>query len=310
MTLQPFLSIFGTLVDARSPAEFLQGHIPGAVNIPLLNDQERILVGTCYKKQGRNAAVEMGFDLIGHKMGAFIRKARRLPAPLNIYCWRGGLRSQSLTWILQTGGIPSTALHGGYKLFRKSVLALFDQPRNLQILAGYTGCGKTNRLHEMALEGKQVLDLELLANHRGSAFGEIHSSPQPSCEHFENLIAVRLFETDPADPLWVEDESHYIGNCKIPDSFYAQMQSSCITLLERPKDERLERIVTEYGNLPLHELLKCLTKIKKRLGGLRTEHIRSLIERGNVKEAFSDLIEYYDKKYAHSLNRRLLALKM
>lgn len=294
----------GTLVDVRSPAEYLQGHIPSSINIPLLNDSERILVGTCYKKQGQHAAVELGFDLVGHKMGAFIRSAKQLTSPLKIYCWRGGLRSRTMQWILQTAGIPCQIIPGGYKLFRRAALEELKKTRSIRILAGLTGSGKTETLLTMMNQGEQVLHLEALANHRGSAFGGIGMGLQPTCEHFENLIAVSLCDTSPELPLWIEDESRLIGTCKIPDALYEQMKEAPLTIIEKNKEERLQRILNEYGSASSETLIECVGHIKKKIGGQREAAIKSMILNRDVKSAFSLLIDYYDEKYSYTIEKR------
>lgn len=293
-----------TLIDARSPAEYAQGHIPGAINIPLLDNEERAQVGLCYKVKGHNAAVELGFDLVGPKTGQLIRAVRKLGGPFTIYCARGGLRSSSLNWILSTAGISCSTYEGGYKRYRRSVLEEIARPRNIQLIGGLTGCGKTDLLKKMRAQHEQVLDLEDLANHRGSVFGGIGMKPQPSYEQFENNIATVLAKTDPAKPLWIEDESRFIGLLQIPASLFQLMQQAPLTTIEKKREERLERIIQDYGNAAPDALIQSVEKIRKKLGGERTKKIKEFIESQNLYSAVSLLLEYYDKAYIHSSNSK------
>jgi tRNA 2-selenouridine synthase len=181
-----FFNIPGVILDVRSPAEYLQGHIPGAKSLPLLSDEERAKVGICYKQQGRETAVELGFEIVGPKCADFITQAKHL-APdkiVRLYCWRGGMRSESMAWLLERAGFHVTLLTGGYKAFRRWGRSLFQIPQNIIILAGMTGTGKTEILKALAAKGEQILDLEQLANHRGSSYGSLGQLPQPTNEQF------------------------------------------------------------------------------------------------------------------------------
>lgn len=295
-----------TLIDARSPAEYLQGHIPGAINMPLLDNDQRAQVGLCYKQKGHKKAVELGFDLVGPKMGTLIRSAHYLTPPFTIYCWRGGLRSNTLTWILSTAGFPCSTRDGGYKRYRRETLDELARPRKIQLLDGLTGCGKTELLVAMQEQGKQVLNLEEIANHRGSAFGAIGMDPQPTNEHFENCIAAALINTDPTQTLWIENESRFIGKLKIPDPLFNLMQHAPATVIEKTREERLARIIQDYGSASQETLMECVEKLQKKLGGQRTKQITELIQNNELSAAFSLLLDYYDHAYTHSQRKGVL----
>lgn len=306
----PFHELPGTRIDARSPSEYRQGRIPDAVNIPLLNDEQRAAVGTCYKREGQNAAVELGFELAGPQFAAMVKEAKKLEPPLTIYCWRGGLRSKTLAWILNTAGLQADVFEGGYKRFRRSALESLELIRPIHLLGGLTGSGKTEQLHLLAEKGEQVLDLEHLASHRGSSFGTIDMPAQPSCEQFENEIAIRWSGFDPNRPVWIEDENRTIGKCRIPDALFHQMQDARFFWHEVSKEKRLERLLKEYGSAKIEELIAATERLSRRLGSERTRDIVGMLERNKIKEAFEKLQDYYDKAYQHNMQRRKIAIKV
>ena len=295
------------LLDARSESEFNQGHIPGAVNLPLLNDEHRKIVGTTYKQKGREAAVQKGFDLVGSKFGDMIRKALELSGAkkeVMIYCWRGGMRSNILSWLLGTTGFKVTLLKGGYKSFRNWALQQLIQPKNIVVIGGRTGSGKTELLLELKTKGEQVIDLEQLAHHKGSAFGALGEKPQPRNEHFENKLALEWNLADEKKILWLENESVTIGSVKIPDSIYEMMRQAPVVELKTDLERRKERILSEYGKFPVDILAENTLKLKKRLGDFRTRQaIESL--KNNDKIAWLDeILFYYDKAYDYGMAQR------
>lgn len=306
LSLSDFLAAPGLLLDVRSPGEFAQGHIPGAVSFPLFTDDERAQVGTCYKQQGRDAAVELGFALAGPKFAGFIAQARSLAGggPVRLHCWRGGMRSEAVAWVLGMGGLSVKTLVGGYKTFRRWALEVPALARPIWILGGMTGTGKTEVLHALAERGEQVLDLEAIAHHRGSSFGMLGQPPQPSNEQFENEIAVRWAGFDPTRPVWIEAESKRIGLCRIPELLFRQMDQAPVLELVRPKSERLEILIKDYGDFSTDDLVAATERIRKRLGGLRTQEAIALIQEGRLREAFDRLLVYYDKTYTYDLARR------
>lgn len=220
------------------------------------------------------------------------------------------MRSASVCWLLQTAGIPTSTLDGGYKTYRRWALEQFTIPRNIHILGGYTGSGKTERLNELSETGEQTLDLEAHANHRGSAFGALGMSSQPSQEMFENTLALALSHTNPSHPLWIEDESRMIGCCAIPKTLYIQMQQAPIHWIECPLEERLERLEATFAQAAPYELLNAVKKIEKRLGGVRTQQVISSIQQGDLREAILETLTYYDKTYDWNRERRLSSSAM
>ncbi len=282
-------------VDVRSPGEYAHAHIPGASNLPLLSDSERAEVGTLYKQVSPEKAYETAFKFVKPKLAEFVSQAARFEQPLTLYCWRGGMRSQSLNKLFQEAGIESRILQGGYKAYRRSVLDFLETPFPFHVLTGLTGSGKTEQLHTLKREGKNVLDLEELANHRGSVFGALGA--QPSNEHFENTIAAVL-KTFPLEcPIWVEDESRLIGSCKIPDTIYTRMRHAPLTEVRCSEEERQERLLREYGAIPQDDLIAAIEKLQKRLGKERTKKAIEAIEQGDRVQAMKSLLSYYDRAY-------------
>jgi tRNA 2-selenouridine synthase len=305
LTINAFLTTSGPVLDVRSPGEYHHGHLPGAISFPLFSDAERAQVGTCYKHQGRDAAVELGFELAGPKCADFIRKAQTL-APnrqLRLHCWRGGMRSGGMGWILSMAGFQVTLLEGGYKAYRRWVRQQLARPRSLVVLGGMTGTSKTEILRALAAQG-QVLDLEGLANHRGSSFGALEMPPQPSTEHYENLIAQQLSDFDPDQPTWVEAESRRVGTCRVPDELFLQMEAAPTLEVVRPLSERLDHLVDIYGEADREGLVAATERIRKRLGGQRTQAAVDHIQRGNLRAACEIILDYYDRTYRYDLERR------
>lgn len=293
------------LIDARSPAEFLAGHIPGAVNIPILDDAQRHEVGLCYKQNGKEAAVELGFQLVGGDLVNKIRFAKQCvqELPVLVYCWRGGQRSSILSWLLSAAGLKVCRLMGGYKAYRQFALQQFVQPHTLVMITGKTGSGKTELLHELVKQNEFVIDLEGLANHRGSAFGGIEMPPQPTQEHFENLLAWQL-STMHQRLIWVEGESRFIGKLRIPDHFFAQMQNCRSVQIEQNLSRRIHRILKEYGEFDHTVLREKTQSITKRMGGDRVKLSLEALESGDMEAWLIPLLEYYDKTYMHSIDSR------
>jgi tRNA 2-selenouridine synthase len=304
--MDSFLKAAGVIVDVRSPGEFAQGHIPGAYNLPLFSDEERALVGTTYKRSGKKEAVHLGLSLVGPKLSSFVSNAEVLSQgkPLKIHCWRGGMRSSSMAWLLQTAGFQTSTLAGGYKSFRRWALSLFTQPYRLCVIGGLTGSGKTALLQELSLKNEQVLDLEALAHHRGSAYGMLGQPKQPTTEQFENHLALKLSSIDLSSPLWCEDESRMIGTCNIPDPLFVQMRQSPLYVVERSKEERIQHLLKTYGGIPKEELIQATLKIVKRLGGARAQEIISCIQNNQLDNAIDLVLTYYDATYAYGLKSR------
>ncbi|MGQ4648997.1 tRNA 2-selenouridine(34) synthase MnmH [Lyngbya aestuarii] len=305
-----FLNTPGVVLDVRSPAEYAQGHIPGAISFPLFNDDERAKVGICYKHQGHETAVELGFAIAGPKFAGFIAQAKVL-APhrqVRLYCWRGGMRSAAVAWVLETGGLDVSLLVGGYKAFRRWSRSLLAIPQKMIILGGMTGTGKTNLLTVLANQGEQVLDLEGIASHRGSSYGGLGLPPQPTNEQFWNLITLHWASLNRHVPVWIEAESKRIGCCCIPEEIFQQMELAPLIQVSRPRQERLALLVDMYGDADINQLATATERIGKRLGGLRTKQAISLLREGKLAQAFDIILEYYDKTYCYDLQQRNLPI--
>jgi tRNA 2-selenouridine synthase len=295
------------LFDARSPSEYAHAHIPGALNLPLLDDEHRRIIGITYKQEGREAAVLKGFDLVGPRFGDLVRQANGFTdqREVSVYCWRGGMRSQILAWVLQLYGFKVTILKGGYKAYRRRILVSCQQARKVVVLGGRTGSGKTELLKHLATLGEQVIDLEALAHHKGSSFGSLGEPPQPRYEYFENLLAEAWEASDPERILWIENESRTIGKVKIPDSIFDSIRNAPMIEAIIPLSVRKERILQEYGRFPKEDLIEATNRLKKRLGGLRMQDsIQALLE-GRKEEWLEHLLVYYDKTYDYGTSLRI-----
>jgi len=291
------------ILDVRSPSEFAEGRIPGAVNLPLFDDEERAEVGTLYKKSGRDAAVLRGLKFAGAKMADLVvqtTKETNGAKQVLVHCWRGGMRSQSVGWLLATAGLEPTVLEGGYKAYRKHANDFFEKDWRLQVVSGLTGAGKTRILKMLESAGEQVLDLEGLANHRGSAFGGIGQSHQPTTEHFANLAFQKLASFDPAKTIWVEDEGHNVGSVVLPGSFYQSMRHAPGIIFETTTEGRIQNLLDDYGDLPAEELSQSVERIRKRLGPQNADAAQKAIEQGDIRKAIELVLNYYDKFYTKS----------
>jgi tRNA 2-selenouridine synthase len=296
-----------TVVDVRSPSEFSKAHIPGATNIPLFSDEERADVGTTYKQKGRKAAVKLGLSMAGPKMLEKAEAAEQIAGPgkqLIVHCWRGGMRSENMAWLFSRLDIDCYVLKGGYKTYRHFAKSYLKKPLVVKMLGGLTGTGKTDLLHALSREGEQIIDLENLANHKGSAFGTIGEDPQPSTEQFENLLFEALFELNIDKPIWVEDESPMIGRIHIPDEFYRIMRNSPVFKLELDKKHRIQRLVDQYVQSDPNALKNAIQKIRKRLGGEKTKIAIDAINQGDYHSAANIALTYYDKTYLYGLSKR------
>ena len=306
------------IIDVRSPAEYEHAHIPGALNLPLFDNDERAMIGTTYKKQSREAAIKAGLPLFGNKMLPMIetveswmaaaQKENHLTKPtLYVHCWRGGMRSAAVAWLLDLYGYKVIQLTGGYKAYRNWVLAQFTIAYSLKVLGGYTGSGKTEILQALEKRNYAVIDLEGLAHHKGSAYGAIGQLPQPSQEMFENIVAVKLLEVNKKQKsIWIEDESQRIGTVLIPTPLFHLMRNSTCYFMTIPFEQRLNFIVEGYGSFDQKSLIEATMRIQKRLGGLETKTAVDFITAGALKEAFSILLKYYDKWYEKNAKKEVL----
>ncbi|MCG8411017.1 MAG: tRNA 2-selenouridine(34) synthase MnmH [Bacteroidales bacterium] len=294
------------VVDVRSPGEFELGHIPGAYNIPIFTNEERAIVGTIYKKQGKEPAVFQGLDIVGLKLRLFAEKAKEIAKDnqILVHCWRGGMRSASMAWLFETVGIKTYILIGGYKAFRNYGKQLFTKTKNIVILGGLTGSGKTEILKNIELNGEQVVDLEGLAHHKGSAFGSLGQQHQKTNEQFENDLMHEWFKLDLNKPVWLEDESHSIGSNWIPFELFDLMREASVLKIEIPKNIRIKRLVKEYACFEKPFLKECIQRIGKRLGGQNVKLAVELLEKGKLDEVANITLSYYDKSYNFGLDKR------
>jgi tRNA 2-selenouridine synthase len=292
-------------IDVRSPGEFQSGHIPGAENVPLLNDAERAEVGTLYKQVSRESAVTRGLEIVNAKTEALVAKVKRIAngPELHVHCWRGGMRSEGFADLLEENGFRPRRLRGGYKAYRQAAHECFAESRRVVILAGHTGAGKTLLLGALRESGQQIVDLEQLANHRGSVFGGIDQPEQPSCEQFENNLFREWRELDSSQPVWIEGESRSIGRTYIPQPVWDQMMSAPTIFVQVPRGERIRFLVEQYGSLSQEKLAAAVTKIKKRLGGLRLNTALESLRKGDLHTFAGIALEYYDKAYMQSLEK-------
>jgi len=293
------------IVDVRTPSEFSRGHIPGAVNLPLFDDDERKIIGTTYVQIGRQEAVDLGSDIALPKVSSLVAEARKIAVgrKLLVHCWRGGMRSNAVATLLNLAGLEAAVLKGGYKAFRGYIHSLFEKDARLVIIGGLTGTGKSEVLRMLKAKNEQILDLETLANHKGSVFGGLARS-QPTTEQFENRIHEVLSEYDLSKIIFVEDESMKIGWNVIPEPIFRKMKEAPMIHIEMSRDERLKRIIDEYGSFEHQVLIDACGRIKKRMGFERYQHTIDAIGKDEIPLAASMLLDYYDRLYNEAIDRR------
>jgi tRNA 2-selenouridine synthase len=291
------------ILDVRAPLEYTAGHIPGALSFPLFTDEERRQVGTAYKQISRDKAILIGLDYFGPKMSGFVKQATRLAPQKEVllHCWRGGMRSNGVAWLLDLAGFTVNLLQHGYKDYRRFALSQFEQKYPLVVLGGMTGSGKTEILHQLQLAGESIIDLEKLAHHKGSSFGVIGQPPQNSIEQFENDLALALYQQNIQERLWLEDEGINIGKINIPKPFFDQMQAATLIKIEVPVAERIQKLTREYCQTDKTLLTEAILRIKKRLGGLATKEALQAIETGDMEKMVELALVYYDKAYTFQL---------
>jgi len=311
------------VLDVRSPAEYLHAHIPGALSFPLFSDEERKIVGTAYKQESKQVAIKWGLKFFGTRMVEMVEEAEKIIGEyyenagtatttekpniiVLVHCWRGGMRSAGVAWLLDLYGWKVYTLAGGYKVYRNYVLQQFTKNYSFRMLGGCTGSGKTGIIQTLQQKGIPAIDLEKIASHKGSAFGNLGMPPQPSQEMFENLLAKELESftsgTNTTNPIWLEDESQRIGNINIPGNIFLQMRSSPLYFLDIPFEERLQQIIKDYGSFSAEQIITTIERIKKRLGGLETQQAIQHMEQQSMEACFRILLKYYDKYYLGSLH--------
>jgi len=291
-------------VDVRTPLEYADDHIPGAVNVPLLSNEERVEIGTLYKQQGPHAARARGLELTAHRFPELVSTIALAAQgrPLLVYCWRGGLRSKTVTSILELTGHQALQLTGGYKSFRNHVSDYFNPftpSAPLVVLHGMTGIGKTTLLQGLKEKGHPVVDLEGLASHRGSAFGQLGLTQSLSQKRFETLLWDALKKAPAGLPIIVEGESERIGRVSLPGDFYQKMAAGIRIWCFAELATRVGRLIGEYG-LPGYkaDMADALQRIRKKLGGKRCDELAGNLERWELEPFMEGLVcDYYDKVY-------------
>jgi tRNA 2-selenouridine synthase len=294
------------VIDVRSPSEFKSGHIPGAHNIPLFDDKEREAVGISYKKEGRSRAILKGLQMTGPSMYLKLEEALKLAKEneLLVHCWRGGMRSEAMAWLFSLGDIETMVLDGGYKSYRHYILERLSEKRKYIVLGGLTGSGKTEILKDMKSSGHQVIDLEGIACHKGSAFGSLGQPGQPTSEHFANLLYHELEKTDRSREIWLEDESKNIGTVFMPDLFFNNLRDAPVIVLLMDVKTRMPRLLKEYSTYSKADLISSISRIAKRLGGDFTSEAVKSVEVDNFARAIEITLNYYDKTYKFGLKKR------
>lgn len=292
------------IIDVRSPAEFLKGHIPGAVNIPIFSDLERARVGTTYKQESKEDAISLGLEIVGPKLKDFatLAKNEAVENELYVYCWRGGMRSAKMAWLFELVGIKTSVLEGGYKSYRGQLLEVFKNIQHLIVLQGPTGSGKTEILKALQKLGAQVVDLEGTAHHKGSTFGGLGQGEQPTTQQFQNDLFHAFLKLDLSAPIWLESESATIGKVYLPETLWRQMNSAKVVSIEIPRAERIKNILRQYGDFPADVLCERVQQLAQRLGGAAVKEAVAYIQSGELAEAVDLLLTYYDKSYSHSFS--------
>lgn len=308
LNIDQFLELRSKLpvVDVRSEGEFAEGHIRGALNIPILNNDERKAVGTDYKQKGRDAAIKTGFELVGPRLKGIIEATEKIATggEILVHCWRGGMRSSNYCQFVGMAGIKSKPLEGGYKVYRQRALDSFAEQYQLIVLGGLTGSGKSDILRALKELGEQVVDLETLANHKGSAFGGLMMPPQPTTEQFQNELFEELLGLDARRRIWIEDESIAIGKIFLPEPFWRKMTSAPVIEMSVPKDVRIRRLVKEYGHSNLMEFFKAMSKVEKKMGGQNFNEAKQRLFRGDMDGTIEMLLTYYDRAYSAGLKNK------
>jgi tRNA 2-selenouridine synthase len=305
-------SRFSSILDARSPSEFAEDHLPEASCTPVLNDEQRITVGTLYKQSSAFDAKKLGAALVAQNI-AFLLQEQLQDKPKDwsplVYCWRGGNRSGALATILARVGWPTYILEGGYREYRRAVLSSFDTLSGqfqYQVIAGPTGSGKSQILQKLAAAGQQVLDLEDLAKHKGSVLGNLVGQLQPSQKYFDTLIAEKLRSFDKTRPVFVESESKKVGSCQVPDQLITAMRSSKCIVIEASTQTRVKLLLGEYEHFTTDEanLFKQLDCLKDLHGKKVIDDWKALATNGQWNDFVqATLTQHYDPAYYRSMDR-------
>lgn len=294
------------VVDVRSEKEYAEGHIRGAANIPILNNAERVAVGTDYKQKGQLEAIKTGFRLVGPRIIDIVNEAESVAREreLLVHCWRGGMRSGNFCHFADMARLRTYQLKGGYKAYRLKALESFGLPFRFMVVSGNTGSGKTEILRALAAKGEQVIDLEKLASHRGSVFGGLMLPPQPTTEQFQNELFEEILKLDLSRTIWIEDESIAVGKIFLPEALWRTMSASSIVEVDVAKDVRVGRLVNEYGPADKMQFLAAMEKIIKKLGGQHFSAAKEKLLQGDMASTIEILLAYYDKAYTNGMDKK------
>ena len=295
-----------TWIDVRCPREFLKGHFTDAINIPIFSNAEYEELGTIYRTKGQKEAIELGEKYAKESTVNILNQISNLDSQnLIIYCARGGMRSKGMEVILNNSNFLVYRINKGYKSIRRYNLDSFSQKRDVIIIAGSTGTGKTNILKSMEIDGHNIVDLEGLANHRGSAFGDLGLEKQPTQQQFENNLSEKWISTNKDSPVFIESESRKIGRVVIPKNLWEQMETGYYLKIDMNIDRRVENLLNEYGHYKRDELKDRVKRISKRLGGAEAKDAINLLHNNNLSEFCELLLEkYYDKMYNQAYDTR------
>lgn len=312
LSIDEFLRAPGCLVDVTSPHEFAQGHIPGAINIPTLDDAEQEQISTLYSTPLGEKTALLALKLIAPKLAQLSSAQQNLTKQdprktLRVYCAKGGKRGPTMVGIFKRLGFNCVLLEEGYRGFRKWAQAQLQQEMPLVMLGGLTGAGKTRVLNALKKKGAHTINFEKLANHRGSVLDDIAQPLQPTQEQFENLLAWEIGSHKQhcgKIPLWFEDGNRSIGRCNIPPSLLQRMQNAPLFLMEVTDVERLQNIKTDYPVASLSELIEATSRLQKKLGTEKATKITTLLKEHQLDQAIFFLLSYYDKVYLQNIEKR------
>lgn len=294
-----------TLIDVRSPQEFAESAIPGSINIPVFDNEERAAVGTLYKQVGPEAAKEKGLAIFSAKLPRFIAAFQSIKTEKVVYCWRGGMRSKTAATVLDLMGKQVFRLAGGIRSYRRWVVSTLEEldfsPR-MYVLNGYTGSGKTILLNRLKEQGYPVLDLEGMANHRGSIFGQIGLKPNNQ-KAFDSLLVQKMLHYKQAPFILLEGESKRIGRASLPAFLYDKKEAGMQIIVNLPIEQRIENILNDYNPIAHKEqVMEAFQKIKRRIHTPIAKQISDDLEQENFKSAIALLLEYYyDPRYDHAI---------
>ena len=293
------------LIDVRSPVEFEKGHIVGAINWPLFSDEERSIVGTLYKQVGFSDAMKKGLEFVGPKMTKWVDLAQQNEKKkFVIYCWRGGKRSNSMAWLLQNAGFECHVIESGYKAHRNHIITFFTQVENIVILSAFTGSGKTRVISHLIEKNSQAIDLEKIANHKGSTFGALGEENQTTTEQFQNELFHKMKDFDIQKPVYFECESSKIGTVSLPKELWKNMYNAKCFHYDIPTTDRVENILKDYGQYSAELLLSAISNLRNRYDAQAFEELENLVISGNLNEAVAQILPLYDKSYKYWFEKR------